>query len=157
MWSEEDGEFVATCNAFPRLSAFGETEEEALKEGKIALKLFIEACLSQGIPLPEPQVVQEYSGQVRLRLSKYLHQQAARRAEAEGVSLNTFFVDAIAMRVGAETAAEHFLGSASTVRQLPVTDMMAFDFRFYGFASTSSVAPGFTLPAGRLQLTEQKR
>ena len=90
MWSEEDGEFLATCNAFPRLSAFGETEEEALKEGKLVLKLMIDACILQGIPLPEPQMVQNFSGQVRLRLPKYLHQQSARRAEAEGVSLNTF-------------------------------------------------------------------
>jgi len=112
-WSEDDGEFVATCSGFPRLSAFGETEEEALKEGKIALQLFIEACIAQGIPLPEPQVVHDYSGQVRLRLSKYLHQQAARRAEIEGVSLNTFFVDAIAMRVGAENMAERLVASVS--------------------------------------------
>lgn len=103
MWSEEDGEFIATCSAFPRLSAFGETEEEALKEGKVALQLFIDACVQQGIPLPEPQMVQDYSGQVRLRLPKYLHREAARHAETEGVSLNTFFVDAIAMRVGAES------------------------------------------------------
>lgn len=106
MWSEEDQEFIFTCNAFPRLSAFGETEEEALKEGKIVLKLFIDACILQRIPLPKPQVVHAYSGQVRLRLPKELHQRAAHRAEIEGVSLNTFFVDAIAMRVGSEDMAD---------------------------------------------------
>jgi hypothetical protein len=31
-WSDEDEEYIATCPAFPGLSAFGETEEEALSE-----------------------------------------------------------------------------------------------------------------------------
>ena len=34
VWSEDDGEYLATCASFPGLSAFGETEEEALKEAK---------------------------------------------------------------------------------------------------------------------------
>lgn len=44
-WSEEDREYIATCPTFPGLSAFGSTEQEALAEGKIALKLFIQSCL----------------------------------------------------------------------------------------------------------------
>ena len=44
-WSKEDGEYVATCPAFPGLSALGSTEAAALAEGKVALKLFIQSCL----------------------------------------------------------------------------------------------------------------
>lgn len=103
-WSEEDGEFVATCPAFPGLSALGETEAEALAEAKIALGLFIKTCEARGIPLPEPQVAQDYSGQLRARLPKSLHRQAAQMAEADGISLNQFIVNAVAAKVGAVDA-----------------------------------------------------
>ena len=54
VWSEEDGEYMATCPSFPGLSAFGETEEEALHEAKIALELFIKSYKERGISLPKP-------------------------------------------------------------------------------------------------------
>lgn len=71
-WSVEDEEYMATCPAFPGLSAFGESEEEALGEAKVALGLFIKTFKEKKIPLPVPQVVSEYSGQTRLRLPKSL-------------------------------------------------------------------------------------
>jgi len=104
-WSDEDGEFVATCNAFPGLSAFGETEEEALSEGKVALGLFIETCLDEDIPLPEPQSVGEYSGQWRVRSPKSLHRRAVQMAELEGVSLNQYTNYALAEKVASDETA----------------------------------------------------
>ncbi|CAN5878834.1 type II toxin-antitoxin system HicB family antitoxin [soil metagenome] len=56
-WSEEDEAFVAVCQEFPGLSAFGETREEALHETQIALDLMIEIYREKGISLPEPQSV----------------------------------------------------------------------------------------------------
>ncbi|HLL73829.1 MAG TPA: toxin-antitoxin system HicB family antitoxin [Pyrinomonadaceae bacterium] len=100
VWSEEDEEFVATCPAFPGLSALGETEEEALAEAKVALRLFIETCKEKGIPLPEPQTVQAYSGQFRLRTPKSLHRKLAQQAEAEEVSLNSLCVSYLSEAVG---------------------------------------------------------
>ncbi len=55
VWSKDDREYIATCSSFPRLSAFGETEEEALDEAKIAHDLFIESYKEQEIPLPKPK------------------------------------------------------------------------------------------------------
>jgi len=54
-WSEEDESFIAICQEFPGLSAFGETREEALHEAQIALDLMIETYQENSIPLPEPQ------------------------------------------------------------------------------------------------------
>ncbi|MGI8787515.1 MAG: type II toxin-antitoxin system HicB family antitoxin [Pyrinomonadaceae bacterium] len=56
-WSEEDKSFVAICQEFPGLSAFGETREEALREAQIALDLMIETYREKGFALPEPQGV----------------------------------------------------------------------------------------------------
>lgn len=102
LWSEEDAEYMATCPSFPGLSAFGETEEEALHEAKVALQLFIESYKERGIPLPNPPRNQTYSGQLRLRLSKSLHERAARMASKDGVSLNQYINNALNREVSSE-------------------------------------------------------
>jgi|ERR1051326_841898 predicted RNase H-like HicB family nuclease/RNA-binding protein YhbY len=108
-WSEEDQEYIATCPAFSGLTAFGETEEEALSEAKIALQGFIETCKEQNIPLPEPQLRETYSGQFRVRLPKTLHRQAAQFAAADGISLNQLVISAVEGRVGAKQVGERML------------------------------------------------
>lgn len=108
-WSEEDQAYLATCPAFPGLSAFGDTEEQAVTEAKVALGAMIETCRKKEIPLPEPRTVETYSGQTRLRLSKTLHRQAVAMAEAEGISLNQYIVDALAARVAGEQVASRVL------------------------------------------------
>ena len=101
-WSDEDDEYIATCTSFPGLSAFGETEEEALREAKVALALFIESYQERGIPLPRPPGNQKFSGQLRLRLSKSLHERAARMASIDGVSLNQYISNALNREVSGE-------------------------------------------------------
>ena len=93
-WSEEDGCYVATTPDFPYLSAFGDSQEEAVADAQQAIQMAIESLERDGIPLPEPKFVkiQEYSGQVRLRMPKSLHSELALSAEHEGVSLNTHMV-----------------------------------------------------------------
>jgi len=108
-WSEEDQAYLATCPAFPGLSAFGDTEEAAITEAKVALRGMIEVCRKKEIPLPEPRTVGTYSGQTRLRLSKSLHRQAAAMAEAEEVSLNQYIVDALVAKVTGEQVASQAL------------------------------------------------
>ena len=56
-WSEEDAGFIAVCQEFPGLSAFGETRQKALHEAQIALDLMIETYREKDIALPEPQLV----------------------------------------------------------------------------------------------------
>jgi predicted RNase H-like HicB family nuclease len=56
-WSEEDEGFIAVCQEFPGLSAFGESREEALNEAEVALDLMIKSFLSNGVSLPEPSSV----------------------------------------------------------------------------------------------------
>ena len=56
-WSQEDDSFVAVCDEFPGLSAFGETREEALREAQIALDEMIETYRESGIELPEPHAL----------------------------------------------------------------------------------------------------
>lgn len=109
-WSDEDEGYIATSPEFPGLSAFGETEEEALSEAKIARQLFIDDLLESGEELPLPQMAHEYSGQTRLRLSKTVHRVVAEMAASEGISLNQFIVDAVNERLGAQKAGNRLVG-----------------------------------------------
>lgn len=54
-WSKEDDGFIAVCEEFPGLSAFGETREAALREAQNALDLMVEHYSSTGQTLPEPK------------------------------------------------------------------------------------------------------
>ncbi len=105
-WSEEDQEYVATSPAFPGLSAFGDSEEAALREGKIALQGFIETAKAKNMTLPEPNPRISFSGKLQLRLPKSLHRQAVRMAGLEEVSLNTYISDAVRARVTGEQVAK---------------------------------------------------
>jgi antitoxin HicB len=88
LWSESDGEYVATSAEFPGLSGLGPTAEEALSELRSAMEIAIAAFVEDGETIPEPQHLQEYSGQFRFRVPKSLHAALASRATLEGVSLN---------------------------------------------------------------------
>ncbi len=98
--SDEDKGYIATCPDFPGLSAFGESEGEALEEAKVALELFIDSFKEDGEPLPEPTKESGYSGQFRLRLAKSFHRALSRLAKREGVSLNSFVVHLLAIALG---------------------------------------------------------
>lgn len=87
---------------FPGCFAQGETVEEAYKNLEKAAESWIESSLSQGHAIPEPSANLNYSGRVALRLPVSIHQQAARLAERDETSLNTYMVSAVAARVGAE-------------------------------------------------------
>ena len=45
-----------------------------------------------GVPIPEPARLEDYSGQFKLRLPKSLHKQLAQRSSEEGVSMNQYCV-----------------------------------------------------------------
>ena len=56
-WSDEDGGFIAACDEFPGLSAFGESREEALEKAQTALNLMIEHYRESGQKLPAPKLI----------------------------------------------------------------------------------------------------
>ena len=97
-WSKEDKGFIATIPGVRGLSAFGETQEEALAELGIAADAFFEALKRAGRPIPKEDTVVEFSGQIRLRMPRGLHAELSETAEAEGVSLNTYIVSLLSRR-----------------------------------------------------------
>jgi predicted RNase H-like HicB family nuclease len=100
---EEEGGYSAEILEFPGCYSQGETIEETYRNIEEAAKNWIEAALAMGQEIPLPSSNQDYSGKFPLRLPRSIHREAARMAERDGVSLNTFLVGAIAARVGAES------------------------------------------------------
>lgn len=87
-YSEEDGGYIATVPELPGCSAFGETEEDALKEVKVAEELWIKTAKRQGRPIPQPVAEKEYSGRFSLRVPPELYKRLVIEAKAEKVSIN---------------------------------------------------------------------
>ena len=104
---ENDGTYSADVLEFPGCHAYGTTAEEAFQNLEKAAISWIEAALEQGQEIPKPMAIHDYSGKISLRLPRSIHQQAARVAQRDDVSLNHFFISAIAARVGAEEFYEH--------------------------------------------------
>lgn len=99
-WSDEDEGYIATIPEFRNLSAFGVTYEEALNEAKVVAEEYIETFKTEGLPLPEPLKISEYSGQIRLRMPRDLHQKLTIEAQRQGTSLNTYMVHLLSMNYG---------------------------------------------------------
>ena len=53
-FSDEDEGFIAVVPELPGCSVFGETEEEALSEVKVAIGLWLDTAPGEGREIPEP-------------------------------------------------------------------------------------------------------
>jgi len=94
-FDNEDGVWFARFPELPGCEADGSTREESLARAEEVKELWIRGALKRGRQIPEPQPESNYSGKILLRLPKILHQQAAEAADLEGVSLNTYLIQAV--------------------------------------------------------------
>ena len=99
-FSEEDNEYVALVPEFPHLSALAATPDDAVREAQVAVEAFLEDMVEAGEEPPPPQVLEGFSGQIRLRMPRSLHRRLSGRARMEGVSLNTMIVTLLAQSAG---------------------------------------------------------
>mgnify|MGYP001622983025 FL=1 len=70
----------------------GETLEKAVKNAEDAKRSWMEAALEDGMLIPEPDSLEEYSGQFKLRIPRTLHKSLAEHSKREGVSMNQYCV-----------------------------------------------------------------
>ena len=98
--AEEGGGFLISYSDFSECISDGETVEEALKNGKDALKATIAALKARELPVPAANSGGSASGKFVARVPKTVHAQLTTRAKAEGVSLNTLVLTFIAQGLG---------------------------------------------------------
>jgi antitoxin HicB len=98
--AEEGGGFLISYADFSDCISDGETVDEALANGKDALKSTIAALKAKDLPVPVPNSGGIASGKFVARVPKTVHAQLTTRAKAEGVSLNTLVLTFIAQGLG---------------------------------------------------------
>ncbi|HLP44359.1 MAG TPA: type II toxin-antitoxin system HicB family antitoxin [Candidatus Deferrimicrobium sp.] len=87
------GGYFAKIEELEGCMAQGETYEEAFKNIREAMELWLEDAIADGDDIPEPDRGEEnFSGKFVLRLPKTLHRKLARNAYKENVSLNQYVV-----------------------------------------------------------------
>jgi antitoxin HicB len=96
----EGGGFLISYPDFSDCISDGESVEEALTNGKDALKSTIAALKAKDLPIPAPNSGGVASGKFVARVPKSVHARLATRAKAEGVSLNTLVLSFIAEGLG---------------------------------------------------------
>ena len=104
-WSDEDQGFIAIAQDLPGCCAFGETQEEAIRELQDAIKAWVAAAAAVGNPVPAPSPRPAFSGKFLVRAPKTLHAQLVRQAKLEECSLNQYVVYLLARHHEAHVAA----------------------------------------------------
>ena len=89
---QEESGYVLHCPELPGCITCAETVAEGMEMLEDAKKCWFTACLEDGVAIPEPARLEDYSGQFKLRLPKSLHKQLAQRSSEEGVSMNQYCV-----------------------------------------------------------------
>ena len=98
--AEEGGGFLISYPDFSDCISDGASVEEAIVNGRDALKSTIAALRAKELPIPAPNGGSVASGKFVARVPKTVHAQLAIRAKAEGVSLNSLVLAFIAEGLG---------------------------------------------------------
>ena len=88
----DEGGYVVSFPDLPGCLTCGETIERAVENAQDAKKAWLEAALEEGIAIPEPDSLDDYSGQFKLRLPRSLHRSLAEHSQREGISMNQYCV-----------------------------------------------------------------
>ena len=89
---KDEGGFVVSYPDLPGCIACGETVESAVANALDAKKAWIEAALEDGVEIHEPDSLEDYSGQFKLRIPRSLHRSLAEHSQREGISMNQYCV-----------------------------------------------------------------
>ncbi len=89
---KEEGGFVVSYPDLPGCVTCGETLESALSNACDAKKAWFESAIEEGIEIYEPNDLENYSGQFKLRMPKSLHRSLAEHSHMEGISMNQYCV-----------------------------------------------------------------
>ena len=89
---QDEGGFVISYPDLPGCITCGETIESAKQNAKDAKREWIRAALEEGIEIYEPDSLENYSGQFKLRIPRSLHRSLAEHSQREGISMNQYCV-----------------------------------------------------------------
>ena len=82
----EEGGYVVSYPDLPGCLTCGETIESAVENARDAKRVWLEAALEEGVSIPMPDSLEDYSGQFKLRLPRSLHRALAEHSQREGMN-----------------------------------------------------------------------
>lgn len=85
-----EGGYALYCPELKGCMTCADTIEQGIKQLEEAKKEWFIACIEDNITIPEPQDIESYSGQFKLRLPKSLHKALSEKSKLEGVSMNQY-------------------------------------------------------------------
>ena len=86
----DEGGFILSFPDLPGCLSCGETIEAAVANAVDAKKAWLSAAIAENIQIPEPDSLDAYSGQFKLRLPRSLHRSLAEHSKKEGISMNQY-------------------------------------------------------------------
>jgi len=101
--ADEGGGYLISFSDFAECISDGESIDEAISNGRDALKATIAALKAKKLPVPAPNSGGVASGKFVARVPKTVHARLASRARAEGVSLNALVLTFIAQGLGSSS------------------------------------------------------
>ncbi|NJD01131.1 MAG: toxin-antitoxin system HicB family antitoxin [Ruminiclostridium sp.] len=87
---ETEGGYVLSIPELKGCLTCADQLDKGMKMLEDAKKQWLTAALESGYEIPEPDVVEDYSGQFKLRLPKSLHRELAEKSKQEGISMNQY-------------------------------------------------------------------
>lgn len=88
----DEGGFIVSYPDLPGCVTYGDTIENAVANAADAKRAWIEAALEDGVAIHEPDNLEDYSGQFKLRMPRSLHRLLAEHSKKEGISMNQYCV-----------------------------------------------------------------
>ena len=86
----DEGGYVASYPELPGCITCGDTVEAAVRNAEDAKREWLLTAMEAGNEIPEPDSVEMYSGQFKLRIPKSLHKSLAEHSKREGISMNQY-------------------------------------------------------------------
>ena len=87
-----EGGYVVSFPELPGCITCGNTIDTAFANAEDAKREWLAVALEEGIHINEPDALEKYSGQFKLRIPKSLHRSLTEHARQEGISMNQYCV-----------------------------------------------------------------
>ena len=96
----EEGGYTLSCPELRGCITCADTLQQGFEMIEDAKKSWFLACIEDGVPIPEPSKLEDYSGQFKLRIPKSLHKKLAEHSRQEGISMNQYCLYLLSGRSG---------------------------------------------------------
>ena len=100
----DEGGYILSCPELKGCMTCADTLQQGFEMIEDAKKSWFSACIEDGVPIPEPSHLENYSGQFKLRIPKSLHKTLAEHSKQEGISMNQYCLYLLSNRSGLQNS-----------------------------------------------------